>query len=276
LKKFKDKDVILVDSAGRSGLDEDLVEEMKNIHKVLNPDETWLVISADMGQSAGKQAQAFHDAVGVNGVILTKTDGSAKGGGALTACSVTEAPVLFIGTGEKVADIQVFEPARYLGSIMGYGDLKGLLQKAKELAEEASLTPEELLQKDFNLDIFYKQLQAMKSMGPLDQVMGMMGVNNAPKDAFEVGEEKMKTFQIVMESMTKKERKDPDLLNKSRINRIAKGSGTKDEDVRDLLKNFKKTKKMMQKFKGGKLPAQMKKFAKQYKAQGIDLSKMGL
>ena len=145
MQEIGEVDVLFVDSAGRSGLDDELVAEIKAIDAALKPDETWLVMSADMGQSAGKQAAAFHDAVGVTGVILTKTEGSAKGGGALSACAKTGAPVLFIGTGEKREDIEFFDPTRYLSVIMGYGDLEGLLEKAREVAEEEALTPEEML-----------------------------------------------------------------------------------------------------------------------------------
>ncbi|MBR9707636.1 MAG: signal recognition particle protein [Candidatus Diapherotrites archaeon] len=264
-------DVLLVDSAGRSGLDEELTKEIKAVHKIFDPDDTWLIIAADMGQSAGKQAQAFHDSVGVSGVILTKMDGSAKGGGAIAACAVTQAPVLFIGTGEKIEDLEVFDPQRYLSSIMGYGDLEGLLEKAADVAAESELSPEELLEKDFNLDIFYSQLKNMKKMGPLKQVMGMMGVSDAPDDVFQVGEDKMKVFQYVMDSMSKKERLNPDLLNKSRILRIAKGSGRTENEVRELLKNYKKIKKMFNAMKGGKLPAPLRKMAKQYKSQGMQM-----
>lgn len=276
MKKFREYDLIIVDSAGRSALDQDLVKEIKEVNSELNPDLTLLVLGADIGQIAGKQAKAFHESVGVKGVILTKMDGSAKGGGALIACSITDSPIYFIGTGEKMNDLEEFDATRYLSRIMGYGDLQGLLEKVKEASENEEVDLEELMKNEFNLDIFYKQLKAARKMGPLNKVMDMMGLGQQiPKDQLELGEEKLDGFKVIMDSMTKKEKLDPELLNHSRIQRIAKGCGKKEEDVRELIKHYKKMKKMvkqMKKFsdpkqlqKKGAMDKLMKKFGKQKK-----------
>jgi len=278
MKKFKGFDLIIVDSAGRSALDKELVKEIKEINKELNPDFSLLVLGADIGQIAGKQAKAFHESVGVNGVIITKMDGSAKGGGALIACSITDAPVYFIGTGEKMNDLEEFDATRYLSRVMGYGDLQGLLEKVKEATEDEEVDLEELMEKEFNLDIFYKQLKAARKMGPLNKVMDMMGMGQQiPKEQMQLGEEKLDAFKVIMDSMTKKEKEEPEVLSHSRIQRIAKGSGKKEEDVRELIKHYKKMKKMfkqMKKFsdpkmleKKGALDKLMKKFSKQKKVK---------
>ncbi|MDD3084094.1 MAG: signal recognition particle receptor subunit alpha, partial [Candidatus ainarchaeum sp.] len=225
MKKFNEYDLIICDSAGRSGLDEELVKEIKNINNAFKADEKWLVIGADIGNLAKKQAQAFDKAVGINGIIITKMDGSSKGGGALVACNETGAKVYFISTGEKVNDFEAFDANRYLSKIMGYGDLEGLLEKVKEIELE-NISPEEILKGNINFKIFYEQLKATKKLGPLNKVIEMLGIGTKlPKEAMEMGQEKMDSFKIIIDSMTEKERLEPELLNRSRIERIAKGSG---------------------------------------------------
>ncbi len=253
LDKFNDTDLTIVDSAGRHGLDEELIVEIKDIKKTLQPDEIILVLSADMGQSAGKQAQLFHDALGITGVIVTKMDGSSKGGGVLSACSKTESPVYFIGTGEKLDDIEEFDANRYLSRIMGYGDLEGLIEKVNEISAETDLSPEEMLKGDFTLKMFYDQLEAAKKMGPLNKVVQMMGLGGqVDKSELKKSEERLKRFKYIIDSMTTEETINSDILNKSRIIRISKGSGTKPEQIRELLREFKKTQKMMKMLKKGK------------------------
>ena len=270
LKKLVKCDLIICDSAGRSGLDEELKKEIVEINTVFNAEEKWLVIGADIGQLAKKQADAFHDSVGVNGVIITRMDGSAKGGGALAACATTGAKVYFLGVGEKMEDLHSFDAEQYLSRVMGYGDLKSLLEKAKEVQETESLDIEELMQKDFNLDTFYKQLKAARKMGPLGKVLEMMGLSQQiPKEMVDVSEEKLDKFGHIIDSMTKKEKLTPELLNKNRIARIAKGSGTTETEVRELFKQYKTMSKMFGKIKGfnekdlqkGNLEGLLKKFA---------------
>jgi len=249
LKRFEKSDLIIADSAGRDALDAELRTEIKEINNVLKPQHTWLVLGADMGQLAKKQAVAFHDAVGVNGVIITRMDGSAKGGGALSACAVTRAPVYFLGIGEKVNDLEIFEAERYLSRIMGYGDLKGLLEKAAEM-DVGEMDIEELMQGEFSLKVFYEQLKAARKMGPLNKVAEMLGFGmQIPKEQLDIGEEKLDGFKVMMDSMTEKEKKNPDLLTHARIIRVAKGSGKKEDDVRELIRHYKQMKNMFKKFK---------------------------
>jgi len=276
IQHFRGFDLIIVDSAGRSALDRELVKEIKEINSELKPDLTLLVLGADIGQIAGRQAKAFHDAVGVNGVLLTKMDGSAKGGGAIAACTITNAPVYFIGTGEKLDDLEEFDAQRFLGRIMGCGDLQTLLEKAREAIEEEEIDLEELMRKEFNLEIFYKQLKAARKLGPLSKVTEMMGLSmQIPKEQLDVGETKLDGFKVIMDSMTKAEKLNPDLLNHSRISRIAKGSGKKEEEVRELLKHFKQMQRVWKSFrkmddpkfleKKGAMEKLMKKFGKKKK-----------
>jgi len=264
LEKLHSKDLVIVDSAGRSALDEELVKEIKEISSALKPDETWLVLGADIGQIAKKQAQAFHDAVGVNGVIITKMDGSAKGGGVLAACHETKASVYFIGTGEKLDDFEEFDATRYLSRIMGFGDLQALLEKAKEIGEdESALSPEEMLEGEFNFKVFYGQLKATKKLGPISKVAEMLGMKmQVPKEQLEIGQEKMDSFGIIIDSMTEQERKNPGLLTRTRIHRIAMGSGRKEEDVRELIKQYRTMEKMFKKFKSIGSEKKLEKMAK--------------
>lgn len=253
-------DLIICDSAGRSGLDDELVREIKEIDDEFKGEEKWLVIGADIGNLAKKQAQAFHNAVGINGVIITRMDGSSKGGGALVACNETGASVYFISTGEKINDFEAFDANRYLSRIMGYGDLEGLLEKAKE-AEMANLDPEELMKGNFNLRMFYEQLKATKKMGPLNKVAEMLGLSvKLPKEMLEQGQDKMDSFKVIIDSMTEQERLDPEVLNRNRIERIARGAGVKVEDVRELIKQFKQMRKMFKKFKNIQSEKAMKNF----------------
>jgi len=269
LKQLKGFDLVIADSAGRSGLDKELAKEIKEINKEFNPDEKWLVLGADAGQLAKKQARAFHETVGVNGVIVTRIDGSAKGGGALAACATTKSPVYFLGTGEKLDDLELFDADRFLSRIMGYGDLAALLEKAKEITSE-DIPVEELMKGEFNLDVFYKQLEATKKMGPLDKVAEMLGMKmQLPKEMLEMTEEKLHGFKVIMDSMTKEEKHDPEKINKSRIERIAKGSGKTEKDVRELLKQFKQMQKMFKKFSRFD-EKKLERMSK--KGQGMDLA----
>lgn len=242
---------IIVDSAGRSALDPELIGEVKRIHAVLKPEYTWLVLGGDVGQQARKQASAFHANVGVNGVILTRMDGSAKGGGALSACRATNSPVYFIGVGERVQDLEAFNAERYLSRVMGYGDLKGLLEKMEELKmDESTAQAADMMEGPFTLQTFYSQLAAARKLGPLSKVAEMLGMGaNIPKEDLEVGEGKLDTYKSMMDSMTKGEKYNPESITNSRIQRIAKGSGKQETDVRELLKHYRQLKKVAEKFK---------------------------
>jgi signal recognition particle subunit SRP54 len=268
-------DVVIVDTAGRDALSDDLIRELNRINKLVRPDAALLVMAADVGQAAEKQAQAFHDTVNVTGVIITKLDGTAKGGGALTACAVTTAPVTFIGTGEKLEEFEEFRPKGFVGRLLGLGDLEALLEKAKEAISEESA--EELgakfLKGEFNLLDLYEQMQAMRKMGPLSKVMKLipgLGGMDIPKEALEVQEEKLTAWRHAMDSMTKEELEDPENITGSRLERIAKGSGSSVADVRSLLKQYKQSKKLVKVFKGAQSEKEMAKLMQRVqKGQGI-------
>lgn len=261
-KEFSKYDILLIDTAGRDALSADLITEIKQVNETLEPDEALLIISADIGQAAQAQAQAFHDSCGVTGVIVTKMDGTAKGGGALTACSVTGAPVKFIGVGEKVDDMEAFNPKGFIGRLLGMGDLEALLEKAKEAISEvdAKDLEKKLLKGEFTLIDLYQQMEAMKSMGPLGKVLEMipgMGNIKMPKEALQIQEKKLVIWKHAMDSMTKRELEDPELIDASRIERIAKGAGISTNDIRDMLKQYRQSKKLVKMMKGN--PDQMMK-----------------
>lgn len=262
-KEFSKYNIIISDSAGRDALDKELIKEIKSIDKQLKPTETLLVIPADIGQNAKEQTKAFHDAVKINGVVVTKMDGTAKGGGALTACAITRTPVKFIGVGEKMENLETFDPQRFISRILGMGDLQTLLEKAKESfdQQDAEDLAKKFMKGKFNLLDLYEQLKGMKKMGPLQGIMNMipgLGMSNVPKDMLQVQEEKLEKFKFIMDSMTLEELENPDKISSSRIERIAKGSGTKTRDVKDLLTQYKQMRKLMKGMSGGKVKKMMR------------------
>lgn len=264
-KEYAKFDVVIIDTAGRDALSEDLITEISAINSVAKPHEVLLVISADTGQTAQTQAQKFHDSCGVTGVVVTKMDGTAKGGGALSACAVTGAPVKFMGVGEKVDDLEPFNPKGFIGRLLGMGDIEALLDKAKDAIseDEAKDIEKKLLRGEFNLLDLYQQMEAMSKMGPLGKVLEMipgMGSLQLPKDALQVQEGKLKKWRIAMDSMTKKELEEPDVIDAQRIDRIAKGAGIPPQEVRDLLKQYKQSQKMVKMLKGGSPEKLMKQF----------------
>ncbi len=265
--EFKKYDVVILDTAGRDALSVDLIEELKNIAQLAQADERLLVISADIGQAAQTQAKAFHEAGAISGVIVTKMDGTAKGGGALSACAVTGAPIKFIGIGEKVDDFEQFNPKGFVGRLLGMGDLEALLEKAKEAIteEDAKDLEKKLLKGEFNLMDLYSQMEAMSKMGPLGKVMEMipgMGQLSIPKEALAVQEGKLKKWKHAMNSMTKIELEDPEVIDAQRIERISKGSGVSTGDIRDMLKQYKQSKKMVKMLKGENPEKLMKKLSR--------------
>jgi len=271
--KVVKEDVVVLDSSGRSAFDSNLIEELKRINRRFAPDEKYLVMNADIGQVAGPQAQQFHDAVGVTGVIITKLDGSGKGGGALSAVAKTDAKVAFIGTGEKAEDFEIFDSARFVGRLLGFPDLQSLLEKVEKISkDDAGLAVG--LGGEFTIRTFYEQLKAMKKLGPLKSVFSMLGVADLPQDALNMSETKLKKYEVIIGSMTKAEREDAKLLKKGnkRIERIAAGSGTKPEEVRELIAQFEKMEKMVNSLKKNRgMRRKMEKMM-----SGADMSKLGL
>ncbi len=250
------EDVLIFDSAGRNALDEELARELKELAKAAKPDEVLLVIPADIGQAARRQSEEFGKLVGITGVIVTKMDGTAKGGGALAAASVSGATVKFITTGEKLSDIEAYDPKRFVGRLIGYGDLQGLLEKAREAGIGADAkSAERLMSGKFDMNDFYEQIGQMQKMGSMSKIIEMipgLGGMKLPKGTLDVQEEKMRRWRYAIDSMTPEERKEPDLIKASRISRIAKGSGVPESEVRELLKYFRQTQKLMKMAKGGK------------------------
>ncbi|MCD6092449.1 MAG: signal recognition particle protein [Candidatus Aenigmarchaeota archaeon] len=249
---LKNYDIVIVDSSGRDALNNDMIKEIKDISNALNPDEKILVIPADIGQAASQQARAFQDALNITGVIVTKLDATAKGGGALTACAASGATVKFIGTGEKLGDLEVYDPKRFVSRLMGFGDLESLLEKAKEVVKPD--IAEKIIGEKFDMNDFCEQIESMQKVGTMDKILDMMGLSGAkiPKDVLGVQEEKMKKWKHIVNSMTKQERSEPDIINASRIARIARGSGSSEADVRELVASYKKVRKMIRMLKPGK------------------------
>ncbi len=245
MEKFKDKQVVICDTSGRSALDDQLIGELKRVAAVFGPDERIMVISADIGQVAGRQASEFNNAVGMTGVIVTKMDGSGRGGGALSATNAAKSVVMFIGTGEKLTNIEPYQSDKFIGALLGIPDLAGLVSSVQDAVREAQIKPEELEMEQLNFESFYAQLKAMGKMGPLQNIFGMMGASDIPKEVAEQGEEKLNKYKVIIASMTKEERSNERILhNPGRIKRIAKGSGTTEKDVHQLISDFNKMKKM--------------------------------
>ena len=268
LNEFKELDIVIVDTAGRHSLDNELTSEMKSVSRIVKPDETILVMDATVGQQAGPQAEAFHNAVGVSGVILTKLDGSAKGGGALSAVATTDTSIVFVGTGESLDSLETLDPDRFISRLLGMGDLQTLLERAEEVidAETAEDTARKMLSGKFTLIDMQEQMEALTKMGPLSKVMemvpGMSGMMK--KGQAEETQKRLEKFKVLMNSMTKEELENPKIIKRSRINRIAKGSGSDPQEIRELLKQYNQSRKMMSNLGGNRRMQQrmMKQFEK--------------
>jgi signal recognition particle subunit SRP54 len=273
LETTEGADVRIVDTAGRHALEDDLIEEIEEIEAAVQPDRTILVLDAAIGQGAKEQARRFDDSVGIDGVAITKLDGTAKGGGALTAVNETDSTIAFLGTGETVQDVERFEPSGFISRLLGMGDLAQLAERVERAMaetgeEEDDWDPEDMLSGEFTLKDMQKQLQAMNRMGPLGQVMDMIPglgggiMDQLPDDAMDVTQERMQTFDVVMDSMTDEELENPRSVGASRIARIARGSGTSEEAVRELLTQYNQMRQMMKQLQGmgqGDMQRMMKK-----------------
>lgn len=249
LKKYE---IVLVDSAGRDALSEELIKEIKSLNKLIKPTESILVMSADIGQTAKKQAQAFKEAVNITGVIITKMDSTAKGGGALTACAEVKAPVIFIGTGENPADLETFDPESFLSRLLGMGDLKALMEKIHSVMnkEEIEKSQKRIQEGKLTLRDLQTQLESMESLGSFEKLTSLipgLGKAKIPEPAMESQQEKIKRWKHAINSMTPEEIENPEILEKqtSRIQRVAHGSGVSTSDIRMLLKQYKLLKEMV-------------------------------
>lgn len=274
INQFKDRGAIFIDTAGRHKDEKKLIKQMRDLVKKIKPDEVILVIDATIGQQAMVQAKAFHEATPIGSIFIAKLDGTARGGGALSAVAATGAPIRFIGIGERVDDIEEFDPPRFVGRLLGMGDVKSLVEKVKEarLEEEISKKDvEEFLKGKFTLETMYDQMKAVKRLGRFGKILSMIpGLGyDIPDEMLEEAEERMDKWKVIIQSMTMEERKKPELINSSRARRIARGSGTTDKEVRDLIRQYRRMKKALRvlRKKRGAVPPFLKGMDLKFKAQ---------
>ena len=272
VKTFREqgKTAIIVDTSGRHKEEKGLLDEMQQISNRINPDRVLLVIDGTIGQQCYNQAEAFHKTVPVGGIIITKLDGAAKGGGALAAAAATGARITFIGTGERIDDLEQFSPTRFVGRLLDMGDLKALLDRVKDLELEADTKKIQRITSGYRnhniiIPFYYYQLEQITKMGSLKKMLDLVpGFSGAVKDQDIEGlEEKMRYWRVIIQSMTKIERADPDLLNSSRIHRIAEGSGTTEKDVKDMMARYRQTKSVMKASRGRQFRQMMKRLEQQ-------------
>jgi signal recognition particle subunit SRP54 len=252
LKIFNEKDIVLIDTAGRHKEEQILIQEMKMLERKLKPDEIMLVIDGTIGQQATIQAKAFHEATPIGSILVTKLDGSARGGGALSAVAATGAPIKFIGTGEKIEDVEAFVPSRFVGRLLGMGDLETLLEKVREAEIRV---PEKkakaILSGKFTLTDMYEQFEAVKGMGTFRKLLKMLpGMSyDIPEDMMNLAEDRLEKWRVMIQSMTPEERDNPKIFNSSRMRRVARGSGTSDKEVKELLKQYVMMRRMLKTFR---------------------------
>src|SRR6478736_3455088 len=255
-------DIIVIDTAGRHKEETSLLAEMNSMYKVAKPDLVLLVIDGTIGQQAYSQAKAFHDAASVGGIIITKLDGTAKGGGALASAAATSSRVMFIGTGERIDDLEQFSPTRFVGKLLGMGDIKALLEMAKSLELQADENQtKRLLSGKISIEDFYAQMENVGKMGfrnVIDSLPGLSGM--IKEDDLDVLQGKMEKWRFIIQSMTRKEKKDPDLINDSGRKRIARGAGMTEHDIKDLIKQYNNSKTMMKQTKGRQMQGMLRKF----------------
>ncbi len=261
LKDLEDEKIKIIDTSGRDSLEQDLIDEIKKVKAAVNPDEVLLVMDATIGQQAGPQAKAVDDAVGITGVIITKMDGTGKGGGALSAVSEIKAPVYFIGTGEHMDDFQIFNPKKFLSRLLGLGDLETLLETVKDVdftEEEAEESMSKLMSGKFNLKDMYEIWEKFSKPGLLSKIFDslplarMPGGNKINPDDIENAGNKLQRYRVILDSMTFEELEKPDIINSHRIQRVSRGSGKTEPEIRALLKEFKMMKNNVKMMKGNR------------------------
>jgi signal recognition particle subunit SRP54 len=268
LAALKERELIIVDTQGRHALEADLIREIIDLNVLTKATHRWLVIDAALGQQASEQARRFHEAIGIDGVIITKMDGTAKGGGAMSAVAETKSGIAFIGSGETIEDLERFDPDGFISRLLGMGDLKALVERANETLTPDDVDVNAMMKGKFTLRDMYKQLEALNKMGPLKQIMGMLPLGNMqlPEGVYDVTSTKMVRYRIIMDSMNPAELDEPSLINSSRMQRIAHGAGATPDEVRELLKYYKMMQRTLKGLKGsggGKFNMQrlMKRFS---------------
>jgi len=255
--KSKNAEIIIIDTAGRHGYgnEKSLLEEMKNISSKVKPDEVMLVLDAAIGQKAYDLAKQFHETTPIGSLIVTKLDGTAKGGGVLSAIAATGAKVKFIGTGEKIEELEVFNPTKFVSRLLGLGDIDALLEKIKSAQESINIEKiqEDLAKGKINMRTLYAQIKSLRKMGPFSKILQMLPTSSLPMqikdEQLKVGEEKITKWLHIIESMTYEELDNPELIDRKRMKRIALGSGTTVEDVKDLLNYYKNLKTIMKRIR---------------------------
>ncbi|MFA5348666.1 MAG: signal recognition particle protein Srp54 [Methanoregula sp.] len=266
LENLRDLELVIVDTQGRHALEADLIKEIIELNILTKATHRWLVIDAALGQQASEQARRFHEAISIDGVIITKMDGTAKGGGALSAVAETKSGIVFIGSGETIEDLERFDPDGFISRLLGMGDLKALLEKAEEAIKKDDVDVNAMMKGKFTLRDMYKQLEALNKMGPLKQIMGMLPMGNMelPEGVYDVTSAKMVRYRIIMDSMTPYELDDPSLINSSRMQRIARGAGATPDEVRELLKYFKMMQRTLKGLRGGGGKFNMQRLMKRF------------
>ncbi|MDQ3873921.1 MAG: signal recognition particle receptor subunit alpha [Thermoproteota archaeon] len=263
LAYFKDQnlDVIIIDTAGRHKEEEGLLQEMNEMHKAAMPDLVLLVIDATIGQGAFKQAEAFHKAAPIGGIVITKLDGTAKGGGALAASAATGARVMFIGTGERIDDLEQFSPTRFVGRLLGMGDIKALLEMAKGLELQADENQvKRLMSGKMTIEDFYAQMESASKMG-FRNIIENLGISGMVKeDKLDEMQMKMEKWRFIIQSMTNEERRDPEVINESRRRRISRGCGLPEGEIKEMIKQYNTSKSFMKHNKGRGMGGFLRKF----------------
>lgn len=260
--KMQKVDITIVDTAGRHKEELSLLDEMRDMRNVIDPSLVLLVIDGTIGQQAFNQAKAFHEAAAVGGIIVTKLDGTAKGGGVLAASAVTGAKVMFIGTGERIDDLEVFSPTGFVGRILGMGDINAILEMARGLELQADENQaKRLLSGKMTIEDFYAQMENVGKMGfrnVIDNLPGLSGM--VKEDQLDAIEGKMEKWRFIIQSMTRDEKKNPEIINESRRKRIARGAGITEHEVKDLVKQYSNSKTMMKQAKGRQMQGMLRKF----------------
>src|SRR5712691_2452426 len=255
-------DVIIIDTAGRHKEERGILEEMKTMYEVSVPDVVLLVVDGTIGQQAYNQAKAFHEAAPVGGIVISKLDGTAKGGGVIAASAATGARVMFIGTGERIDDLEQFSPTRFVGRILGMGDIKALLEMAKSLELQADEgQAKRLLGGKMTIEDFYAQMESVGKMGFKNVIDNLPGLSGMVKDdQLDALQEKMEKWRFIIQSMTKIEKRSPDIMNDSRRKRVARGSGMTEHDVKELIKQYNNSRTMMKQAKGRQMQGMLRRF----------------